>query len=35
MTTVEPGGARTEFRCGSAPVGTLTQDYDATPAHAF
>jgi len=35
MTLVEPGGARTEFRYGSAQVATLLPVYDATPAHAF
>jgi len=35
MTIVEPGGARTEFRYGSAQVATLTPVYDATPAHGF
>ncbi|MEU9185773.1 SDR family oxidoreductase [Streptomyces sp. NPDC048484] len=35
MTIVEPGGARTEFRYGSARVADLTEVYDATPAHAF
>jgi len=35
MTIVEPGGARTEFRYGSARVATLMPEYDATPAHAF
>jgi NAD(P)-dependent dehydrogenase (short-subunit alcohol dehydrogenase family) len=35
MTIVEPGGARTEFRYGSAQVATLTSVYDETPAHAF
>jgi len=35
MTIVEPGGARTEFRYGSAQVAALMPDYDATPAHAF
>lgn len=35
MTIVEPGGARTEFRYGSAQVATLTPAYDATPAHSF
>jgi NAD(P)-dependent dehydrogenase (short-subunit alcohol dehydrogenase family) len=35
MTIVEPGGARTEFRYGSAKVATLMPEYDATPAHAF
>lgn len=35
MTLVEPGGARTEFRYGSAQVAIPIPDYDATPAHAF
>ncbi len=35
MTIVEPGGARTEFRYGSAQVATLMPVYDATPAHSF
>ncbi len=35
MTLVEPGGARTEFRYGSAQVATPIAEYDATPAHAF
>ncbi|MDR3709294.1 MAG: SDR family oxidoreductase [Capsulimonadaceae bacterium] len=35
MTIVEPGGARTEFRYGSAQVATLTPTYDDNPAHAF
>jgi NAD(P)-dependent dehydrogenase (short-subunit alcohol dehydrogenase family) len=35
MTLVEPGGARTEFRYGSAQVATPMPEYDATPAHAF
>lgn len=35
MTLVEPGGARTEFRYGSAQVATPIPEYDATPAHAF
>jgi NAD(P)-dependent dehydrogenase (short-subunit alcohol dehydrogenase family) len=35
MTIVEPGGARTEFRHGSAQVAKLTPVYDDTPAHAF
>jgi NAD(P)-dependent dehydrogenase (short-subunit alcohol dehydrogenase family) len=35
MTLVEPGGARTEFRYGSAQVATPIPDYAATPAHAF
>lgn len=35
VTIVEPGGARTEFRYGSAQVATLTPVYDNTPAHSF
>jgi NAD(P)-dependent dehydrogenase (short-subunit alcohol dehydrogenase family) len=35
MTLVEPGGARTEFRYGSARVATPMPIYDNTPAHAF
>jgi NAD(P)-dependent dehydrogenase (short-subunit alcohol dehydrogenase family) len=35
VTIVEPGGARTEFRYGSAQVAELTPVYDGTPAHAF
>jgi len=35
MTIVEPGGARTEFRYGSAQVADLTPVYDHTPAHGF
>lgn len=35
MTIVEPGGARTEFRYGSAQVANLTAIYDQTPAHGF
>ena len=35
MTIVEPGGARTEFRYGSAQVAKPMAEYDATPAHAF
>jgi NAD(P)-dependent dehydrogenase (short-subunit alcohol dehydrogenase family) len=35
VTIVEPGGARTEFRYGSAQVATLTETYANTPAHAF
>lgn len=35
MTIVEPGGARTEFRYGSAQVATLMPIYDQTPAHSF
>jgi NAD(P)-dependent dehydrogenase (short-subunit alcohol dehydrogenase family) len=35
MTLVEPGGARTEFRYGSARVAELMPIYDQTPAHSF
>ena len=35
MTIVEPGGARTEFRYGSAQVAELMPIYDDTPAHGF
>lgn len=35
VTIVEPGGARTEFRYGSAKVAKLTEIYDGMPAHAF
>jgi len=35
MTIVEPGGARTEFRYGSAQIAKLMPVYDATPAHSF
>ncbi|MFE5309850.1 SDR family oxidoreductase [Isoptericola sp. NPDC056605] len=35
ITIVEPGGARTEFRYGSAQVAELMNAYDDTPAHAF
>jgi NAD(P)-dependent dehydrogenase (short-subunit alcohol dehydrogenase family) len=35
MTIVEPGGARTEFRYGSAQVADLMPVYDSTPAHSF
>ncbi len=35
MTIVEPGGARTEFRYGSAQVSTPMPEYDGNPAHAF
>jgi NAD(P)-dependent dehydrogenase (short-subunit alcohol dehydrogenase family) len=35
VTIVEPGGARTEFRYGSARVADLMPEYDNTPAHAF
>jgi NAD(P)-dependent dehydrogenase (short-subunit alcohol dehydrogenase family) len=35
ITIVEPGGARTEFRYGSARVAELMPEYDGNPAHAF
>ena len=35
VTIVEPGGARTEFRYGSAQVAQLLPAYDGTPAHGF
>jgi len=35
VTIVEPGGARTEFRYGSAQVADLLPAYDGTPAHGF
>jgi NAD(P)-dependent dehydrogenase (short-subunit alcohol dehydrogenase family) len=35
MTLVEPGGARTEFRYGSAQVAELMPIYDQTSAHSF
>jgi NAD(P)-dependent dehydrogenase (short-subunit alcohol dehydrogenase family) len=35
MTIVEPGGARTEFRYGSAQVAEPMSVYDQTPAHGF
>lgn len=35
VTIVEPGGARTEFRYGSAQVASLMPEYDGNPAHAF
>ena len=35
VSIVEPGGARTEFRYGSARVADLMPEYDNTPAHAF
>lgn len=34
-TIIEPGGARTEFRYGSAHVTNLMPEYDDTPTHAF
>lgn len=35
VTIVEPGGARTEFRYGSARIADLMPEYDGNPAHAF
>jgi len=35
MTIVEPGGARTQFRYGSAQVAEPMPIYDKTPAHSF
>lgn len=35
MTIVEPGGARTEFRYGSAKVASLMNEYEGNPAHNF
>lgn len=35
LTIVEPGGARTEFRYGSAKVASLMKEYDGNPAHDF
>jgi NAD(P)-dependent dehydrogenase (short-subunit alcohol dehydrogenase family) len=35
ITLVEPGGARTEFRYGSAQVANLMPEYDGNPAHRF
>ena len=35
ITLVEPGGARTEFRYGSAKVANLLPVYDGNPAHNF
>lgn len=35
VTLVEPGGARTEFRYGSAKVAHLLPEYEGNPAHAF
>lgn len=35
ITIVEPGGARTEFRYGSAQVATPLPAYEGNPAHAF
>lgn len=35
VTIVEPGGARTEFRTGSARIATPLDAYEGNPAHAF
>lgn len=35
MTIVEPGGARPQFRYGSAQVANLLPEYNDNPAHAF
>lgn len=35
VTIVEPGGARTEFRYGSAQVAKALPAYEGNPAHAF
>ena len=35
VTIVEPGGARTEFRYGSAQVADPLPAYDGNPAHSF
>jgi len=35
VTLVEPGGARTQFRYGSAKVAKLMPEYEGNPAHAF
>ena len=35
VTIVEPGGARTEFRSGSAQVATPLPAYEGNPAHAY
>lgn len=35
VTIVEPGGARTEFRYGSAKVARPMPEYEGNPAHAF
>lgn len=35
MTIVEPGGARTQFRYGSAQVANLMSEYNGNLAHAF
>lgn len=35
MTIIEPGGARTQFRYGSARVANLMAEYNGNPAHTF
>jgi NAD(P)-dependent dehydrogenase (short-subunit alcohol dehydrogenase family) len=35
VTIVEPGGARTEFRGGSAQIATPMPEYEDNPAHGF
>jgi NAD(P)-dependent dehydrogenase (short-subunit alcohol dehydrogenase family) len=35
ITIVEPGGARTEFRYGSAQIAPAIEAYDATAAHGY
>jgi NAD(P)-dependent dehydrogenase (short-subunit alcohol dehydrogenase family) len=35
VTIVEPGGARTEFRTGSAQVADPLDAYEGNPAHGF
>lgn len=35
VSIIEPGGARTEFRYGSAHIAKLMPEYDNTPAHSF
>ena len=35
VTIVEPGGARTEFRYGSAKVANFIPEYEGNPAHSF
>jgi NAD(P)-dependent dehydrogenase (short-subunit alcohol dehydrogenase family) len=35
ITIVEPGGARTEFRYGSAQIAESMPEYGGNPAHAF
>ena len=35
MTIVEPSGARTQFRYGSAQVANLMSEYNGNPAYAF